>query len=123
MVDTLVNGYLYGSYARGDQDEESDVDILRTVDLRLETNITFITGKTTLYSILREYAVEDNSIHCFNYLDHNKAYKSTIKRSKNKLLVIDNADICHSIIIVILKLLSRSKTMTKEMILDPISQG
>ena len=24
---SLVNGYLYGSYARGDYDDESDVDI------------------------------------------------------------------------------------------------
>lgn len=28
----LKNGYLYGSYARGDYDEESDVDILLTVE-------------------------------------------------------------------------------------------
>ena len=31
--EALINGYLYGSYARGDQVEESDVDILLTVDL------------------------------------------------------------------------------------------
>lgn len=34
--EALINGYLYGSYSRGDQDEESDVDILLTVDLSEE---------------------------------------------------------------------------------------
>ena len=31
--DLLTDAYLYGSYARGDYHEESDIDILLTVDL------------------------------------------------------------------------------------------
>lgn len=68
------------------------------VDLLLENNITFIsgesgTGKSALYSFLEELAAEDKRIKCFNYLDYKKSYKSSIKRSKAKLFVIDNADI------------------------------
>ncbi|MBR1738865.1 MAG: nucleotidyltransferase domain-containing protein [Ruminococcus sp.] len=32
----LRDAYLYGSYARGDYDDESDVDILMTVDMSAE---------------------------------------------------------------------------------------
>lgn len=67
-------------------------------DLFLESNITFIsgdsgTGKSALYSFLEELATEDKRIKCFNYLDRKKSYKSSIKQSRGKLFIIDNADI------------------------------
>ena len=69
------------------------------VNLRLNSNVTFIsgdsgTGKSALYSFLEEYAAENKNVRCFNYLDLNKkTYKGSIKQSKGKLFVIDNADI------------------------------
>lgn len=69
------------------------------IDLRLDHNVTFIsgdsgTGKSALYSFLEEYAAENKNVRCFNYLDLNKkTYKGSIKQSKGKLFVIDNADI------------------------------
>ncbi len=68
------------------------------IDILLETNITFIsgdsgTGKSALFSFIEELAAEDKRIKCFNYLDNKKAYKNSIKQSKGKLFVIDNADI------------------------------
>ena len=68
------------------------------VDLQLESNVTFITGdsgtgKSAVYSFLQEYSSEDKRVRCFNYLDNNKQYRKTIKASKGKLFVIDNADI------------------------------
>ena len=68
------------------------------VDLHLENNITFLggdsgTGRSTMFSFLKELSAEDKRIKCFNYLDWNKSYKSSIKRSKGKLIIIDNADI------------------------------
>lgn len=68
------------------------------VDLQLETNITFINGdagvgKSVLYSFLVEMSAEDSRIKCFNYLDNNKRFITSIKNSKNKLFIIDNADI------------------------------
>ena len=44
--DKLKDAYLYGSYARGDYDEESDVDILITVDRPPEE----VYGRTSLVS-------------------------------------------------------------------------
>lgn len=65
------------------------------VDLHLENNITFLggdsgTGRSTVFSFLKELSAEDKRIKCFNYLDWNKSYKSSIKRSKGKLIIIDN---------------------------------
>ena len=68
------------------------------VDFAIEGNITFIagesgTGKSAVFSFLQELAAEDSRIRCLNYLDHEKNYQSTIKRSKGKLFIIDNADL------------------------------
>lgn len=68
------------------------------VDLELNFNITFIigesgSGRSTVFSIIKEKAVFDKRIRCYNYLDKNLNYKNAIKRSKGKLFVIDNADI------------------------------
>lgn len=68
------------------------------VDFDIEYNITFITGNSgvgnsTVYSFIEELGVEDKRIRCFNYLDYNKQYKTSIKKSKKKLFVIDNADL------------------------------
>ena len=46
-----------------------------------------------MFSFLKELSAEDKRIKCFNYLDWNKSYKSSIKHSKGKLIIIDNADI------------------------------
>ena len=68
------------------------------IDLYLQYNITFVsgesgTGKSALYTFLEELATEDKRMRCFNYLDYKKAYKKSIKQSKGKLFIIDNADI------------------------------
>ncbi|MBR6223023.1 MAG: ABC transporter ATP-binding protein [Lachnospiraceae bacterium] len=68
------------------------------VDLTTDNNITFImgdsgVGKSAVFSFLQEIAAEDKRIRCFNYLDNKKNYKTTIKKSKGKLFIIDNADV------------------------------
>lgn len=68
------------------------------VDLELQYNVTFVvgdsgTGKSAVFSFLREMAAENKTIKCFNYLDKSKGYKNAIKQSKGKLFVIDNADL------------------------------
>ena len=68
------------------------------LDLAFDSNVTFVTGdsgvgKSAVYSFLQEYSSEDKRIRCFNYIDHNKGYKTSVRNSKGKLLVIDNADL------------------------------
>ena len=68
------------------------------VDFTLEANVTFIvgdsgTGKSAVFSFLQELAAENKAIKCYNYLDKKTSYKSAIKNTKGKLIIIDNADI------------------------------
>ena len=68
------------------------------VDFVLEANVTFIvgdsgTGKSAVFSFLQELAAQNKTIKCYNYLDKKTGYKAAIKNSKDKLFIIDNADI------------------------------
>lgn len=68
------------------------------VDFKIDYNITFIVGdsgvgKSAVFSFMQEMAAENKSIRCYNYLDKSKGYKGAIKKLKDKLIVIDNADI------------------------------
>lgn len=80
------------------QNEISTIHTSYDVNLNLDNNITFINGesgvgKSAVYSFIQELTAENKNIRCLNYLDENKNYKNTIKRSKGKLFVIDNADL------------------------------
>ena len=68
------------------------------LDLIFDSNVTFVTGdsgvgKSAVYSFLQEYSSEDKRIRCLNYIDHNKGYRTSVRNSKGKLFVIDNADL------------------------------
>ena len=68
------------------------------VDFMFDPNITFVTGdagtgKSLVFTFLREMSAENKNIKCFNYLDKAKNYKTAIKQSKGKLIIIDNADL------------------------------
>lgn len=68
------------------------------VDLHVDSNVILIIGnsgdgRSVVFSFLQELSTEDKRIRCFNYIDYNTRYKSSIKNSKRKLFVIDNADI------------------------------
>lgn len=61
-------------------------------DFCLDNNITFIsgesdTGRTVLYSILKELDPEDQRIKCFNYLDYKKLYKKLNKTIEGKVYI------------------------------------
>lgn len=68
------------------------------VELQIDNNITFIngdsgTGKSAVFSFLEEFAAENKYMKCLNYLNQKNSYKTSIKKSKGKLFVIDNADL------------------------------
>lgn len=68
------------------------------VDFTFHNNITILmgdsgTGKTASFSFIRECMAVNPKILCLNYLDYQKDIKAFISREKDKLIVIDNADI------------------------------
>lgn len=68
------------------------------VDFTFHNNITILmgdsgTGKTASFSFIRECMAVNPKILCLNYLDYQKDIKALISREKDKLIVIDNADI------------------------------
>jgi len=68
------------------------------VDFIFTNNITILTGdsasgKTMIFSFIRECTAINSNILCLNYLDYRKDIKGVISEVKGKLIVIDNADI------------------------------
>lgn len=71
---------------------------LFVVDFAFKNNITILTGdsgsgKTLVFSFIRECMVDNPKIVCYNYLDCQKNIKELIRKMDDKLIVIDNADI------------------------------
>lgn len=68
------------------------------VDFDFENNITILmgdsgTGKTAAFSFIRECMAVNPNIVCLNYLDYQKDILGILKGTKEKLIVIDNADV------------------------------
>lgn len=68
------------------------------IDFLFTNNLTIVTGdsasgKTLVFSLIRECMVMNPEILCLNYLDYQKDIKNVINKVSRKLIVIDNADI------------------------------
>lgn len=68
------------------------------VDFRFTNNITILTGdsgtgKTLVFSFIRECMAVNPKLLCINYLDYQSDIRDMISRADGKLVVIDNADI------------------------------
>lgn len=68
------------------------------VDFRFTNNITILTGdsgtgKTLVFSLIRECMAVNPKLLCINYLDYQSDIRDMISRADGKLVVIDNADI------------------------------
>lgn len=51
------------------------------------------TGKTAVFSFIRECMAINPNILCINYLDYQNDIRDIISKASGKLIVIDNADI------------------------------
>ncbi len=79
-------------------DHFSTVHTSFIVDFTFTNNITILmgdsgTGKTAVFSFIRECMAVNPMILCLNYLDYLKDIKDIISKAEGKLIVIDNADI------------------------------
>lgn len=68
------------------------------IDFSFTNNIMILTGdsgtgKTAAFSFIRECMSMNPKILCLNYLDYQKDIKKILSETKEKLIVIDNADI------------------------------
>lgn len=68
------------------------------IDFTFTNNITILmgdsgTGKTAVFSFIRECMAINSKILCLNYIDFQKDIKDIISKTEGKLVVIDNADI------------------------------
>ena len=69
-----------------------------SVNFNFTNNITILTGesasgKTAVFSFIKECMAMNPNILCLNYLDYQKDIKAIISNERGKLIVIDNADI------------------------------
>lgn len=79
-------------------DHFSTVHTSFVVDFKFTNNLTILTGdsgtgKTALFSFIKECMAINPNIICLNYLDYQKNISNIIKSAEGKLIVIDNADI------------------------------
>lgn len=79
-------------------DHFSTVHSSFVIDFIFKNNITVLmgdsgTGKTAVFSFIRECMAVNPKILCLNYLDYQKDRKEIICNAEGKLIVIDNADI------------------------------
>lgn len=68
------------------------------VDFTFTNNITILTGdsgtgKTAVFSFIRECMAVNPKLLCLNYLDYQKNIRDIIEQAEGRLIVIDNADI------------------------------
>ncbi len=68
------------------------------INFVFSNNITILiglsaAGKTAAFSFIRECMAINPQIVCLNYLDYQKDIKEMLIQMKNKMIVIDNADI------------------------------
>ncbi len=68
------------------------------VNFTFTNNVTILTGdsgtgKTAVFSFIRECMAVNAKLLCLNYLDYQKDIKDIVSNADGKLIVIDNADI------------------------------